>query len=218
MIHSKILLLTTLAAMLTCMAGCSSVKYSALEKIGVHKREILVKDVTRARDAQEDAKEEFKDALDQFSKELDFDGGDLEDKYKRLSKVLDRSEVKAEAVSSRIAKVEHVAGALFKEWKSEFGQYNSAELRRSSKEQYDRSRARYHDMIEAMRRAEEKIEPVLKPLRDQVLYLKHNLNAAAISSIKKELVGVENDVDSLIRELEKAISEADEFIKAMNAG
>ena len=39
------------------------------------------------------------------------------------------------------------------------------------------TRARYDQMIGAMKRAEGKLEPALQPLRDQVLFLKHNLNA-----------------------------------------
>ena len=35
-----------------------------------------------------------------------------------------------------------------------------------------------------MRLAESRIEPVLKSFRDQVLFLKHNLNAKAIASLR----------------------------------
>jgi hypothetical protein len=67
-----------------------------------------------------------------------------------------------------------------------------------------------------MRRAESKIDPVLSAFRDQVLYLKHNLNARAIASLQTELLTVETDVANLVREMEKAISEADGFIKVMD--
>jgi hypothetical protein len=66
-----------------------------------------------------------------------------------------------------------------------------------------------------MKRAEAKIDPVLAVFRDQVLFLKHNLNARAIVSIQNELVSVETDVASLIREMEASINEADGFIKTM---
>jgi hypothetical protein len=55
-------------------------------------------------------------------------------------------------------------------------------------------------------------------LRDQVLFLKHNLNAKAIASLENELVSVETDVGQLIREMEAAIAEADRFIRSMNEG
>ena len=59
------------------------------------------------------------------------------------------------------------------------------------------------------------IDPVLLAFRDQVLFLKHNLNARAIASLQTELVSVEANVASLIKEMEASIGEADAFIKAM---
>ena len=66
-----------------------------------------------------------------------------------------------------------------------------------------------------MKRAESKIEPVLSAFRDQVLFLKHNLNAQAIASLQNELTSVEADIASLIKEMEASIAEADVFIKTM---
>ena len=211
----KHMLLFAMTTVMLAGSGCQSVKYSALEKVGIHKREILVDDVKKARDAQQEAKQQFENALEQFNSIVNFDGGELEKRYEKLKKVLARSESKAQAVGSRINAVEDVGMALFKEWNGELKQYTSKELRQSSEAQYDGSLEKYHSMIGAMRQAESKIEPVLKPLRDQVLFLKHNLNAQAISALKKELSSIENNVAALIQELEAAIAEADRFIAEM---
>jgi hypothetical protein len=111
--------------------------------------------------------------------------------------------------------VESVAQALFKEWESELEQYTRDDLRRSSEEKLEQTRRRYSKLIGAMKRAETKIEPVLSAFRDQVLFLKHNLNAQAIASLHDELISVETDITSLIKEMEASIAEADSFISAM---
>jgi len=80
---------------------------------------------------------------------------------------------------------------------------------------FEQTRQRYSQLIEAMKRAEPKIDPVLLAFRDQVFFLKHNLNAQAIASLHDELATVEVDIASLIKEMEVSIAEADEFIKAM---
>ncbi|NGZ96642.1 MAG: DUF2959 domain-containing protein, partial [Nitrospira sp. WS110] len=77
------------------------------------------------------------------------------------------------------------------------------------------TKGRYKEMLSAMKRAEQRIEPVLKPLRDQVLYLKHNLNAQALAAIKGELVKVDAQVDQLVRDMNRSIAEADKFIQSM---
>ena len=70
-------------------------------------------------------------------------------------------------------------------------------------------------MIAAMRRAEAKVAPVLRVLHDQVLFLKHNLNAAALSSLQGEQARVEADVAALVAEMNKAIAESQAFIDKM---
>ncbi|NJN36437.1 MAG: DUF2959 domain-containing protein [Nitrospiraceae bacterium] len=151
----------------------------------------------------------------QFGQVVAYEGGDLEATYKKLHGELETSEDSAKAVRKRIADVESVADALFSEWERELGQYSSADLRRKSQAKLTQTRSRYKEMLGAMKRAEQRIEPVLKPLRDQVLYLKHNLNARALSAIKGELVKVDAQVDQLVKDMNRSIAEADKFIQSM---
>ncbi len=195
------------------LAACSTAYYNTLEQFGVHKREILVDRVAEARESQVEAKEQFESALEQFRSVVAFDGGELEKVYNQLNRELERSENKAAEVTDRIDAIENVAKALFREWESELEQYSSAELRRQSEQQLRQTRDRYEAMLVIMRRAEARIQPVLDPFRDQVLWLKHNLNAQAIASLQGEVAVIEADVASLIADLERAIAAADEFVR-----
>ncbi|WP_457573353.1 DUF2959 domain-containing protein [Desulfolithobacter sp.] len=208
----KPLLLCTLVLLFT---GCSNVYYGAMEKVGVHKRDILVDRVQAARDSQEKTKEQFTSALEHFSSVVNFQGGALEEKYFELKDELERIEKQAAEVRQRIEAVEDVAEALFDEWEDELDQYSNASLRRASEQQLRQTRRQYTKLIRAMKKAEAKIDPVLRPLRDQVLFLKHNLNARAIASLQTELTRIETDVSRLIREMERAMEEADSFIQVM---
>lgn len=206
-----------LSGCILLLGGCSGIYYGAMERIGVHKRDILVDRVAEARDSQLETKEQFVSALEQFKAVLGFDGGELEKKYNTLKDVLDESEDQADEVRKRVAAVEDVAEALFDEWESELDQYRSASMRKSSEKQLKQTRSHYYKLIGAMKKAEAKIDPVLNPLRDQVLFLKHNLNARAISSLQSELGSIQADVSRLIRDMELSIKEADQFIKALKA-
>ena len=155
--------------------GCQKVYYDTMEKFGVHKRDIMVNRVEEARDSQEEAKEQFQSALEQFTAVLNFKGGKLEDKYKTLQVEYDKSEAKADDVKKRIDAVEDVSEALFNEWENELDQYTNASLRRDSERKIVQTRRQYDQLITAMRKAEAKIDPVLRACKDQVLYLKHNL-------------------------------------------
>ncbi len=202
-----------LTGLILILGGCQSAYYSTLEKVGYHKRDILVERVGKARDAQQEGKEQFKSALEKFSSVLNFKGGALEDKYKQLNEEYEDSEEAADDVRSRIDAVESVAEALFEEWKEELGQYTNASLKRDSKDKLRNTRKRYKKLITAMRRAEKKMDPVLNAFKDQVLYLKHNLNAKAIMSLQKELRTVKSNIAALVNDMEKSIHEADTFIR-----
>ena len=196
--------------------GCQAAYYETMEKLGYHKRDLMVSDVKKARDAQQEAKEQFASALDRFSKTLNIQGGELQDKYESMNKEYERSEAKAQAVRDRIASVEDVSAALFKEWNAELKEYSNATLRKNSERQLAQTRTQYAQLIKAMKRAESKMDPVLAKFKDQVLFLKHNLNAQAISSLKGELVSVEGNVELLIKELNASIKEADAFIATIS--
>ena len=57
---------------------------------------------------------------------------------------------------------------------------------------------------------------LLAAFREQVLFLKHNLNAAAIASLQGEVVAIERGVADLVAEMERAIAEADTFISNLS--
>ncbi len=205
----------TLALVALLVIGCEKAYFATMETMGYAKRDILSSRVKAARDAQEDAKKEIQSTLDQFGKVVSYEGGDLEATYKKLSAELEASEDAAEAVHKRIGDVESVGDALFKEWKSELDQYTNKDLRKRSEAKLVQTKGRYNDMLGAMKRAEQRIDPVMRPLRDQVLYLKHNLNAQALAAVKGELVKVDAQVDQLVKDMNRSIAEADKFIQTL---
>ena len=196
-------------------SSCQTAYYGAMEKIGIHKRDILVDRVKGARDSQDDAKEQFKTALEQFSEVIDFDGGDLEKKYNKLNRSYEKSETAAAEVHERIDKIDSVAKTLFKEWTGELRQYTSPQLRKESQRQLNETKRKYEELMITMQAAAEKMDPVLAVFRDQVLFLKHNLNSRAIASIQTEARDVEKQIAILIRDMEASIAEADAFIREL---
>jgi Skp family chaperone for outer membrane proteins len=208
-------LLLVLTALL--VAGCSGIYYNAMEKVGFAKRDILVDRVQDARKAQDDAKEQFATALEQLLTITRSDGGNLRRNYDRLNRELTRSEQRANAVRERIAAVEDVAKALFREWRQELNQYENATLRRSSEQQLAATQDRYETLIDLMQRAAARMDPVLSTFRDQVLYLKHNLNARAIAGLDVTARELENDVAALLADMERSIQEADAFIAQLQS-
>lgn len=202
----------SLAAAVLLLSGCSTAYYAAMEKVGVHKRDILIDRVEDARDAQLKGQQEFKDALDQLSQLIGFHGGDLQQKYEALSSQYEDSKKAAADVSERINKVELVAFDLFNEWEEELKQYQNKKLRADSKRQLLETKRQFDALVKVMRRAESKMPPVLRVLQDNVLYLKHNLNAKAVGAISGEFSLLQQDVNLLLQEMNRAIADSNQFI------
>jgi len=201
------------ALLTAALAGCQSAYFGALEKIGIAKRDLLLDRVDAARSAQGQAEQAYVDALTRFREVVSVDAGELETVYLRLKASHDDATARTKAFGERITAVESVADALFAEWQGELAQYGDAGLRAKSKAQLERTRSRYRSLDQAMRRAEASFQPALKVLGDQVLYLKHNLNAAAIGAIRDELPRLQADAASLQRDVQRATAEADRFLK-----
>ncbi len=212
---SRNLLPWTVLVLSGVLAACQSAYYGAMEQVGYHKREILVDRIEDTRDSQEDAQEQFRDALEQFRSVVAYDGGDLEDLYDRLQSEYDASEKAAERISARIDEVDDVAQALFEEWSEELEQYSNEALKRDSAGKLRDTRQRYAELLQLMRRAEQSMEPVLDSLRDQVLYLKHNLNASAVAALQGEFRNIELDIERLIETMQRSIDESSAFIETL---
>lgn len=208
----KLLCFVTAGVMLM-LFGCSGAYYSAMEKVGIHKRDIMVDRVESARDAQQDAQEQFKSALDQFNSVVRLEETDLKRAYDRLNGEFEASVEVADEVRNRIDKVEDVAEDLFAEWEEELEMYQSRELRNSSREKLRKTKARYREMLSSMRQAEKSMDPVLRIFQDNVLFLKHNLNAQAIGSLRGEFASLKGEIDSLVRKMNQSIDESNRFIE-----
>lgn len=201
-----------------CGSARRSVYYGTMEQLGWEKRHLLADRVEEARDDQEAVREQFQSTLDAFKAVTGFEGGDLEDVYRRLQGEYEESEERAAEVRERIDSIEQVAGDLFAEWESEIGQISDATLRRRSEERLRATRARYQQFIAAMQRSSGAMDPALTAFRDRVLYLKHNLNARAIASLEGDVGEVEADVERLVRDVEEAIAEAESFLRTIDDG
>ena len=207
--------IASMAALLVLLSACETAYYSGWEKLGKHKRDLLVDRIEDTQESQEQAQEEFADALEQFRSVVEFDGGDLEATYEKLNAEYEDSAEAAAEIAGNINRVEDVAEDLFNEWEDEIAQISNANLRRDSQRIRRDTRKQYDGLLKSMRTAEATVEPVLTTLKDHVLYLKHNLNARAISSLKGELSAINTDVDRLISAMQKSIDESRAFIAGM---
>ncbi len=198
--------------------ACATVQYSALEKIGIEKRDILIDRVEDARDAQEDTRVELVSAYEALSTLIGHDGGELEKRYKALDRAVDRAEDARDDLDGRLTSIDRVSTDLFDEWQDELKLYSSDTLRQDQTQKLAAARRQYAAMRQRMQTARDRVDPVMGVLQDNRLFLKHSLNAQALSALRSQAGVIEADVQALIRDMQAAIAEADAFIANMRGG
>lgn len=206
-----------LALLLLLLTSCSSLYYNAMEKIGKEKRDILVQRIVDGKKDQEAAKKQLKTTLEAFQELTGFEGGNLEKVYKKLSGEFADSEKRAKDLSDRIATIDQVAKDLFTEWDKEISAMKDKSLRTRSQQMLRETRTRHQQYLKRMQQTDKKMQPVLQGFRDQVLFLKHNLNARAIGSLKATATKMDGEVGVLIQDIEGSMREADSFIDSLKS-
>lgn len=215
----SILLITLFIFSFSCARkvekAVSSAKYSAYEMVGMEKRDIFKREVKNVQEEQEDTTKAFKDALTRLKDIYDFEGGDLEKQHNKFKSSYERANEESQELKARVAKVDKVAKDLFEEWQAELNEMKDPDLRKRSSSQLKETKSRYSGLEVQLKKSEKKIDPVLVKLKDQVLNLKHNLNARAIAGLKTESGKIQSDIESLIKEVEKSSKEAEALIKTL---
>ena len=201
---------------LLLITGCTSLYNATMEGVfGYEKRELFKKSVTALQSEQKDAQKEFKDALTRLKELYGFHGGELESVYEKVKSSYDRCDGEAKAVHTRIENMEDLAKSMFSEWEKEIQQYTNPNLAATSRDQLRLTKDRYAQLSRTVREAESAMQPVLGQLKDNVLFLKHNLNASAIGSLQGEASGIQKQIEQLLTQMNTAIAASDSFIKTL---
>lgn len=184
--------------------------------LGDHKRDLVVMQVDQACTSLKESRDQFVDALQQFKLLVHVDDSPLQVRYQLLKRHYEQCRYKAEQVSQRIEAIEHVSEALFTEWEAELELYGNRLLKSRSQQQLKKSRQQYSRLLKTLQLAETRIQPVLADFQDQVLSMKHNLNAYAIAALRNEFLEIGLDITKLVDVMEKTIQEASQFVSILS--
>jgi len=202
---------------LALLAGCTRTYYKTMAAFGKEKRDILVSRVKDSKKEQQEAKEQIKTTMESFQELTGFQGGQLEKNYKKLNGEYEKAADSAKKLHDRINSIDQVSNDLFKEWQKEIDGMGNRKLKRQSEAMLRSSRLQEASYLKSMRQTEARMTPVLTAFHDQVVFLKHNLNARAIGSLKGTSARISTDVDVLLTSLDGSIAQADALIQSLNS-
>lgn len=209
--------LIVLGVVIAALAGCTSSYYKAMKTFGKEKRDILVSRVKDSKKDQQQAKDQIKTTMESFQALTGFQGGALEKNYKKLNGEYEKAADCAQKLHNRIDSIDQVSGDLFKEWQKEIDGMQDKKLKAQSAVMLRQSRLSEAGYVKSMRQTEARMTPVIAAFHDQVTFLKHNLNARAIGSLKGTSAKMSTDVDVLMISLDGSMAQADSLIASLNS-
>ena len=194
--------------------ACSSTYYSAWEKLGYEKRDLLRSAITKTRKDEVETVEQFKDALEALQAAYGTKSTDLERFYTRLKGEYEASESKATALKGRVNALNKIANDLFREWKNEAESITTDSLRERSLAQREKTMDRFAQLRRSLLNSEKQMNPVLAQMKEYVLFLKHNLNAQSIGSLREETRDIQLGKNRLTDTMSSSINEMDSFLES----
>lgn len=213
--RKRALELAIVMVVISWTVACSTAYYSTWEMLGKEKRDLLRSNVKAVQKEQREVADDFEDALDRLRGLYDVDADGLEKVYDKLKGDFDDAEGRAEDVHERIGKINSIAEDLFDEWEEEIGEISNPGYRSKSRQKLNETKEKYAGLSASLEKSEASMEPVLIQLEDNVLFLKHNLNAAAIGGLRAEVANIEADIETLLADMRASIAEADRFLSTL---
>jgi chromosome segregation ATPase len=198
------------------LSGCQTTYYKAMRTLGKEKRDILVSRIKDAKKDQQQTSDQIKTTMESFQQLTGFKGGSLEKSYNRLNSEYEKANGQANKLHDRVQSIDQVSQDLFKEWQGEINEMDNRKLKTQSAGMLRDARIRQAAYLRSMHKTEDQMTPVLRAFHDQVLFLKHNLNARAIGSLKNTSASIQDDVTVLLASMDGSMQEADKLIASLD--
>jgi hypothetical protein len=190
---------------------------ASAQDAGVKQVEQLTKKCKGTVEAITNTKTQLQKTTDVYNGLLAEDAKDRKDLYKKLQQEMATTDKRRAEIAVRAGEMNTEADTLFKGWADSTAAISDAALRKRSEDRLTKTKASYAQIGTVGQKATDLYGPVMKALQDQVTFLGHDLNPAAIASLKPNAVKLNTSVSELVKRIDDTISTADTTCAALRA-
>jgi len=182
---------------------------------GVKQTETLIKKGEQTVKAMTEAKVQLEKTLANYNTIVDGKAADPKASYKDLGKAVKDTEDRVAAVTKSKEEMDAEAGTLFASWKVSTDAIGSPDLKKKSQDRLDETQARYGKIATAGKDARGEYDAFLTGLKDQITFLGHDLNPAAMASLKPEAAKLNDKAKTMFGKIDAAAAAANSSIDGM---
>jgi septal ring factor EnvC (AmiA/AmiB activator) len=182
---------------------------------GVNQTETLIKKGEQTVKAVTEARQQLEKTLANYNTIVDGKAADPKASYKDLGKAVKDTEDRVADVTKRKEEMDAEAGKLFESWKASADGISSPDLKKKSQERLEATQARYGKIATAGKDARGEYDAFLKGLKDQITFLGHDLNPAALASLKPDAAKLNDRAKKMFEKIDGASAAANASIDGM---
>jgi hypothetical protein len=181
---------------------------------GVKQTEKLLKQAGETVKAVSEGRAQVQKTLDTYNSLVQGKAEDPKKAYKNLQKEMERCDDRVADVQRKRDEMQVEADKYFGDWNSSLAGISDPGLRKQSEDRLSKARAQYDGILEATEAAGADFKPFMTSLKDQVVYLGHDLNPAALKSLAGTASKLNGDATALFGKIDGAVSKANSYITA----
>jgi HD superfamily phosphohydrolase len=204
-------LLILIAGLALCVAGSASAQRTGHQQIDrlISRAESTVSQISLTRLQAQDTVDAYKALIS--------GEGDSRRAFRDLNRELDRLDSQRERTRSRARRMESSAKELFAEWANSITKISSEELGATARTRLDDTRQRYDELIALGGEAGDAFDAFAASLRDQVVFVEHDLNEAALDSLREYSPTFDEKSQTLFRKINSVVGTASRLIESMRS-
>lgn len=172
--------------------------------------ENLIKEAVKARN-------EIEKTLTSYNALFAGDVQDVRKAYKDVEKGLESTEKQRDEVKKRVDSMKVEADAYFASWNESLQQIGSDNLRKRSEDRMNETKSHFNGVLAAVADARGAYEPFAANLKDQWVYLGHDLNADGIASLKPDADELNSKARNLFKSIDDGMKKADEYVESLKS-
>jgi chromosome segregation ATPase len=182
---------------------------------GVNQTEALIKKGEQTVKAVTEARGQLEKTLANYNTIVDGKAVDPKGSYKDLGKAVKDSEDRVADVTKRREEMDAEAGKLFDSWKASTDAISSPDLKKKSQQRLEETEGRYGRIATAGKDARSEYDAFLGGLKDQITFMGHDLNPAALTSLKPDAAKLNDRATQMFKKIDGASAAANASIDGM---
>ncbi len=140
--------------------------------------------------------------------------GDAATEFAKFLAASEASEDQAETLRDITEPMQDAADELFQRWTKDMEAFGNSRMRQRSQTRLDETRTRFQSIIGATQAAQIALDAFHDDMRDHALFLRHDLNSAAVASIRTDVRALNEQIQGLDTRFDATTAAARAYVES----